>query len=74
MYECDVNSKQKRNELQDQEIEDIMQVAESTPIHDGYIADKSIQTLIREIDVKKYERMYAESKISEYSEWLDLEA
>ena len=42
MYECDVNSKQKRNELQDQEIEDIMQVAESTLIHDGCIADKSI--------------------------------
>ena len=68
MYECDLNSKQKRNELQDQEIEDMKQVTESTPILDGCIADKSIQTLIREIDAKKCERTFAESKILEYSE------
>ena len=51
-----------------------MQVAETTPIHNGCIVDKSIQTLIREIDMKKCERTFAESKIPEYSEWLDLEA
>ena len=50
-----------------------MQVAETTPIYNGCIADKLIKTLIREIDAKKYERTYAESKIPEYSEWLDLE-
>ena len=73
MYEYDVNSKQKRKELQDQEIEDIMQVAETTPIYNRCIVDKSIQTLIREIDAKKCKRTFAESKIPEYSEWLDLE-
>ena len=63
-----------RKELQNQEIENITQVAETTPIHDGYIVDKSIKMLIREIDAKICEKSYAESKIPEYSEWLDLEA
>ena len=51
-----------------------MQVVETTLIHDRCIIDKSIKMLIREIDVKICEKSYAESKIPEYSEWLDLEA
>ena len=71
--ECDVKSKQMRKELQNQEIENIMQVAETTPIHDRYIVNKSIKMLIRDIDIKICKKSYAESKIPEYSEWLDLE-
>ena len=41
-----------RKNLQDERAESIKQITETTPIYNGIILDKSVNTLIREIDAK----------------------
>jgi hypothetical protein len=74
MRECDKQSKMIRREIEDEEHEYITHVADIIPIHENVISDKSIRVLIREIDTKENEKLYAESKCPEYSSWLDIEA
>ena len=56
MKECDEKSKVLRENLQDERVKSIKQIAEIIPIHNGIILDKSVNTLIREIDTKEYEK------------------
>ena len=74
LRECDANSKRIRSELGEEEQESIIHVADTTPICEGVLSDKSISVLIREVDARASEREYAETKNPEYFTWLDLEA
>ena len=67
MRECDKQSKMMRREMEDKEHEYIMHVADTTPIYENVISNKLISVLIWEIDAKENEKLYAESKCSEYS-------
>ena len=74
MRECDKQSKLMKREMNEDEAENIKYIADTTPIHENVISNKSISVLIREIDAKDNEKLFAESKCPEYSSWLDLEA
>jgi len=68
MKEYNKNSKILRKELQDERIENIKQIAETTLIHNGMLVDKSVNALTWEIDAMECEKRYATSKLPEYSE------
>ena len=68
MKECDERSKQLRITLQDEECEHIPYIALTILIYNGYLINKSVSTLIREIDAKKCEQQYLELKIPDHYE------
>jgi hypothetical protein len=46
MRECDESSKNLRKELQDERINNIKHIVETTLIYNGMLVDKSVNTLI----------------------------
>ena len=74
MSECDKQSKIRRKQLENDDHEVIAWVADTTPILNGVLVDKSISVLMREVDAKQSESDYTASKYPEHYSWLDVEA
>ena len=72
--ECDEKSRTLRSEFQEDILEKIPWIAETTPTHDRIIKDKAIKTLIREIDAQRHGGENAKSIIPEHPEWIDNDA
>ena len=68
------DSKEIRAQLAEDNSKHILFKEYSIPIHRGVIKDKSINTLIREINAQNFEEEYLKRKIPEYWKWIDLEA
>ena len=74
MKEYDKQSKIIRKQLENNDQENIGQVADKILICNRELMDKLISVLMRKIDTKKREREYVASKFPEYHEQLNLEA
>ena len=66
MKECDQKSHDVRQSLLELNQQNTPQIEQLTPMHKGIIKDKSINTLIREIDAQQMEQEYAKSKLPEH--------
>ena len=65
VQECDRKSREHCENLNEHSGEYIPYIAPTTPMLNEMIIDKSVQTMIREIDAKKHEEEYAKKKFKE---------